>query len=77
MLVRAALHACPTATQCDDIDVPRVDDDAWFRRPHLTTRRPTWRVDRCSDGVQFSAAREFPVRVSPRHRTDPRTRRHL
>ena len=29
------------------------------------------------DGGQFSAAREFPVRVSPRHRTDRRTCRHL
>ena len=37
----------------------------------------TCRVDHCSDGGQFSAAREFPVRVSPRHRTDRRTRRHL
>ena len=64
------------AAQCDDIDVPRDDDDAWLSRPHLTAR--TCRVDHCSDGSQFSAAREFPVCVSsPRHRTDRRTRRHL
>ena len=89
MMVRDALHAAlnarlSTAAQCDDIDVPRDDDDAWLSRPHpqpsrsvphLTAR--TCRVGHCSDGGQFSAAREFPVRVSPQHRTDPRTRRHL
>jgi len=69
------MPACLTAAQCDDIDVPRVDDGAWLPRLHLTAC--TCRVDHCSDGGQFSAAHEFLVRVSPRHRTDQRTSRHL
>jgi len=63
------------AAQCNDIEVLRVDDGALHPRPHLTAR--TCRVDRCSDDGQFLAAREYPVHVSPQHRTDRRTRRHL
>ena len=62
--------ACLTAVRTDDSGIPDDDADAWLAEPRLT--ESTCRVDRCSDGGKFSAARECRVRASPQRRTDQR-----
>ena len=64
--------ACLTAVWTDDNGVPD-DDDAWLAEPRLT--ESMCRVDRCSDGGLFSAARESQVRASPQRRTAQRIHR--
>ena len=65
--------ACLTAVRTDDNGVPDDDADAWLAEPRL--KESTCRVDRCSDGGQFSAAREYQVRASSQRRTDRRIHR--